>query len=110
VCLGSAGFTLLTLSMYRGAIDMDYTSVDPMRLVGGLIGGIGFLGAGAIIQSRGDVQGITTAASIWLTGAVGIASGLGEYVLAGMLVALAYLLLSVFVLVERWLKKKTDKE
>jgi putative Mg2+ transporter-C (MgtC) family protein len=71
VAVGSAGFTLvswnLTAHLNAGANDLR---VDPLRLVQGIIGGIGFLGAGAIIQSHGTVRGMTTAAGIWVVGGI----------------------------------------
>lgn len=73
VCLGSV---LLVLSAGTEGV-MD----DPMsRVVQGIVAGIGFLGAGTIIKNRspGDVRGLTTAASIWFTCAVGIVTGLGK--------------------------------
>ncbi|MEE2912924.1 MAG: MgtC/SapB family protein, partial [Planctomycetota bacterium] len=59
----------------------------------GIVGGIGFLGAGAIIQSRGKVQGMTTASGIWMTAAIGVATGLGQYALALAATFLAYIVL-----------------
>jgi putative Mg2+ transporter-C (MgtC) family protein len=56
--------------------------LDPIRALAGIIGGVGFLGAGSIIQSRGSVSGITTAASIWVSAAIGTCSGMGLYKLA----------------------------
>ncbi|WP_232059164.1 MgtC/SapB family protein [Kineobactrum salinum] len=77
VCLGS---TVLVLSANTaGAMD------DPMsRVVQGIVAGIGFLGAGTIIknQAPGDIRGLTTAASIWFTSAIGIAVGLGREAIA----------------------------
>jgi len=69
--------------------------IDPTRIVEGVIGGIGFLGAGSIIQSRGSIQGITTGASIWTAGAVGVACGIGNLALAGMVTALALIIMVV---------------
>ena len=56
-------------------------SVDPGRIAYGIMGGIGFLGAGTIIQSKGRARGLTTAAGIWCVAALGLAFGLGQYVL-----------------------------
>lgn len=58
-------------------------------------GGIGFLGAGAIIQNRGQVSGITTAASVWVAGALGAAAGVGAYVLAFATAAFAFTILAL---------------
>ena len=65
-----------------GSRPAEQINSDPIRIISGVIGGLGFLGAGSIIQSRGEVQGITTAATIWVVGGIGIACGLGNYVLA----------------------------
>ncbi len=82
VSLGSCLFTLLAVDLIEGWSGISNLRLDPIRIVEGLIGGIGFLGAGAIIQSGGSVEGITTAATIWLTGALGLACGAGSWILA----------------------------
>ncbi|MGP1308950.1 MAG: MgtC/SapB family protein [Phycisphaerales bacterium] len=107
VGLGSCLFTLLALEMIEMFDDEGGGGgLDPLRVVSGLIGGIGFLGAGTIIQSRGRVEGVTTAAGLWLTAAIGLACGLGQHALAGVAGGLgAFVLLSVFVL-ERWASPK----
>jgi putative Mg2+ transporter-C (MgtC) family protein len=99
VSLGSASFMLLAVQV-DGA---GPTQIDPTRVIQGIVGGIGFLCAGTIIQSRGHVHGITTAASVWVAGAVGTACGIGSYV-AGLLTSvLAVLVLSVIPLIaSRW--------
>ncbi len=73
VSLGAAFFVL-------AAVEAGATSADVSRVIQGLVAGIGFLGAGAILKlgDRGEVHGLTTAASIWLTAAVGTGAGLGH--------------------------------
>lgn len=96
VALGSASFTLLTLHIYQAALEAagsGRVGSDPLRVVSGVIGGIGFLGAGSIVQSRGAVQGLTTAATIWVVGSVGIACGTGYYIVALFTVAFSLLIL-----------------
>jgi putative Mg2+ transporter-C (MgtC) family protein len=105
VALGAAGFAILALEM---AAKQD--GVDPSRIIQGIIGGIGFLGAGTIIQSRGDVRGMTTAAGIWATAAIGVACGLGEYALAVTLAVLAFIVLSAALAVEKRLVRGLTKE
>ncbi|HKT77506.1 MAG TPA: MgtC/SapB family protein [Sphingobium sp.] len=61
------------------------------RVLEGVIGGIGFLGGGAILQQRRSVKGTATAASLWVTGAMGVASGLGSYDVAAVLTAFTLL-------------------
>ncbi len=105
VGLGAACFSLAALSLTRSAsVGLPIASpieVDPTRIVQGVVGGIGFLGAGAIIRHQGDVQGLTTAGSIWLVGAVGVSAGAGSYVLATMTTVLAVAILVVLGWVER---------
>lgn len=60
----------------------DLSRVDPSRVAAGVVTGVGFLGAGTIIRSRGSVQGLTTAAIIWISSSVGMCAGLGYNVLA----------------------------
>lgn len=76
VSLGAAIFTIVGIEM---ALDMTASglSADPSRVIQGLMGGLGFLGAGAIIQGDKTVGGMATAASLWVAGAVGLAAGLG---------------------------------
>jgi putative Mg2+ transporter-C (MgtC) family protein len=82
VSFGSCLFALLVEELIMQWNPLTNIRLDPIRLVAGLIGGIGFLGAGVIIESRGSVEGVTTAATIWVTGALGLASGIGYYRLA----------------------------
>src|SRR6056297_4048197 len=85
VSLGSAGFLLVGYEiMFSTAVGDPSARIDPTRVVEGVIGGIGFLGAGSIIRSGGHIQGITTGASIWLAGAIGVAAGTNNFPLAGM--------------------------
>ncbi|MBL8990940.1 MAG: MgtC/SapB family protein [Phycisphaerae bacterium] len=70
------------------------------RVVQGIIGGIGFLGAGVVMRADGRVRGITTAASIWVTAAIGLAMGLGMYTLGAMTLALALIALVLLKPVE----------
>jgi len=77
ICMGSTLFTVVSVLGFTG-------NVDPSRIAAGVVTGIGFIGAGVIFRGmRGDkVMGITTAASIWVTAAVGIAAGAGLYIIA----------------------------
>jgi putative Mg2+ transporter-C (MgtC) family protein len=113
VSLGAACFSLAALGLAHAAddgsgIDVD-VQVDPMRIAEGVIGGIGFLGAGAILRNRETVEGLTTAGSIWLVGAVGLAAGSGHYVLASIAVGIAVaILMGVGWLESRWLQRADD--
>ena len=78
VSMGSA--LIMLTSMYIFDIYKDKVALDPARLAAGVITGIGFLGAGTIIRYGTEVRGLTTAASLWVVAAVGLATGCGFYV------------------------------
>lgn len=103
VALGAAAATLAALHV-SVAMEDNELRLDPIRVVEGIMGGLGFLGAGSIIQSRGSVQGITTAATIWVVGAMGVCAGLGAYTIAFTVVVLAFIILRILGMMEnRWL-------
>jgi len=80
--------------------------VDAMRGMAGIAGGIGFLGAGVILQARGEVRWLTTAAALWAAAALGASAGLGEYIICIVGAALTYVVLCWLVVVEqRWVRK-----
>ena len=75
---------------------------DVSRVTQGIAAGVGFIGAGTILKraGEGDVQGLTTAAGIWLTSAIGVAAGLGRLGLAALSAALAWTILAVIARLE----------
>jgi putative Mg2+ transporter-C (MgtC) family protein len=91
VGVGSALFMILSGQM----MSLSGTA-DPGRLAAGIVAGIGFIGAGCILQAGGEIRGITTAASIWITSAIGIAAGMNSYV--GAVVATIITLLTLQLL------------
>lgn len=97
VAVGSATFMLLGFEV-GGHLSPRFgeAGLDPTRVLQGVVGGIGFLGAGAIIKSSGQVTGMTTAASVWIAGALGAAAGMGAYVVA--LMATAFCLATLILL------------
>ena len=94
VSLGAAVFALIAMEMAADA-EISGFAADPSRVLQGLIGGLGFLGAGAIIQGEKNVGGMVTAASIWLSGAVGLAAGLGYFFIALSSAALGAFILAI---------------
>lgn len=86
VALGAALFTVVSLYGFGGV-------GDPGRVAAQVVTGIGFLGAGAILHQRGDVRGLTTAASLWATAAIGVAVGVGMHVMSLETTILVFLLL-----------------
>lgn len=77
VCLGSCLIMVLSLHIYE--LYRHVASVDPSRIAAGVITGIGFLGAGAIIRESENIKGLTTAACLWVVSAIGLAVGCGFY-------------------------------
>ena len=102
VALGAAAFLIVGLEILYATAEGDPSArIDPTRIVEGVIGGIGFLGAGSIIRSGTSVQGITTGASIWLAGAIGIAAGVHNFPLAAMVTLMALVIMVVLGGIER---------
>lgn len=103
VCLSTS--LLMLLTAYEGLWVPEGHStrvtLDPTRMAQGIMTGIGFLGAGAIMKDGLTVRGLTTAASIWITAAIGILIGIGFYAPATMAAVLTLGTLSVFGLIER---------
>lgn len=93
VALGSCLFTIL--SIYGFPDSSGGVGRDPARLAAQIVSGIGFLGAGAVLQRRGSVRGLTTAAGIWLVAAIGMAAGAGSYFLAILTTVVALIVLVV---------------
>ena len=96
ICIGAALFTIVSRHIGGGA---PYT--DPARLVAQVVTGIGFLGAGVILQSRGSITGLTTAATIFVVGAIGITIGDGMFGIALVSTVLIIIVLVALRRVER---------
>src|SRR5688572_17581667 len=108
VCLSSCLLMLITLYQARWfpTPTMERITLDPTRMAQGIMTGIGFLGAGAIMKEGLSVRGLTTAASIWITAAIGILFGIGFYFPAALASALTLGTLSTF----RWIESKLPVE
>ena len=102
VCMASSLLMLLTVyqDMWFHATLPDTVRLDPTRMAQGIMTGIGFLGAGVILKEGATVRGLTTAASIWMTAAVGILAGAGFYFPVVMATLLTLGTLSLF----RWIE------
>jgi putative Mg2+ transporter-C (MgtC) family protein len=106
VALGATLFTLVSIHMSG-----ETSNADALRVVTGVAQGIGFLGAGMIFREKQNVKGLTTAATIWVMGALGIAWGIGCYSLAILATAITYLILQPLKKIERThLKRRMDAE
>jgi putative Mg2+ transporter-C (MgtC) family protein len=85
ICVGSAMFSVISTMSFAGG--------DPSRIAAGVVTGIGFLGAGAILHRHGGVEGLTPAATIWVSAGVGLAVGAGLYIIAVTVTAIALIIL-----------------
>jgi len=104
VCLSSSLLMLITLyqSLWFHADSLGRVNLDPTRMAQGIMTGIGFLGAGVIMKEGLSVRGLTTAASIWITSAIGILFGVGFYFPAIAATILTLCTLSAF----RWVENR----
>jgi len=100
VSLGAALFTVVSAFGFGGA------AVDPTRIAAQIVSGIGFIGAGTILQYRGHIRGLTTAASLWSVAAIGTAAGAGLYVVAAAGTVLILVVLSLLDRVEELARRR----
>jgi putative Mg2+ transporter-C (MgtC) family protein len=101
ICLGAAVFTIISRQM---AGDQEPIT----RIAVQIVTGVGFLGAGAVIQDRGGIHGLTTAATIWLVASIGMACGARFYYLAITTTVLAILVLVGLGQVDKYLISRHD--
>src|SRR5919198_2206680 len=108
VCVASTLLMLVTVyqSEWMTAVPLDAIRTDPQRMAQGIMTGIGFLGAGVIFKEGLTVRGLTTAASIWITAAIGILAGIGFYFPLTVATLLTLGTLSLF----RWIEAKMPNQ
>lgn len=106
ICVGAALLTDLSISVARAAD--PGVPADPARIAAQIVSGIGFLGAGTIIQARGGVMGLTTAATLWVVAAIGMAVGAHAYTEAVGTTLLVVLALLVLGRVEPYLVRHAE--
>ena len=104
ICLGAAAFTLVAQRLGLDAPEA------PGRVAAGIVTGVGFLGAGALIQEGSGVHGLTTAASIWLVASIGVACGMGYYLLAGLTTFLALVALFGLLPITRKIRQRRQQK
>lgn len=104
ICLGAAVFTLISEKMSLGTQD------SVTRIAAQIVTGVGFLGAGAVIQDRGGIHGLTTAATIWLVASIGMACGARLYYLAIITTVLALAVLIGLGHVDKYFDHNDEKQ
>lgn len=102
ISLGSALFSILS-------IELGAAAGSPDRIAAQVVTGIGFLGAGAILRSGENVHGLTTAATIWVNAAIGMAAGLGSYTVATVGAAITLVVLALLPAMERFVEKRGNR-
>jgi putative Mg2+ transporter-C (MgtC) family protein len=91
VSLGACLFTMMSTNF----------GAQPAQVAGGIVAGIGFIGAGTIWAEKDKVQGITTAASLWATAAIGLTTGIGDYLMAAAVAFLVVIILASNILMKK---------
>jgi len=103
VAIGSALFTVISVEITKGFVDV--TNFDPLRVASQVVVGLGFLGAGIIIFQGKHVSGLTTAAGLWVSGAIGVACGFALYPLAVFVTVLTLFVFTFMWFLEQGIKK-----
>jgi len=99
VCVGSALIMLTSIYIYE--LYQNQADIDPGRIAAGVVTGVGFLGAGTIIRNSSKISGLTTAASIWISAAIGLAVGCGYFSAAIVVTVMSYFSLSILKRLEK---------
>jgi putative Mg2+ transporter-C (MgtC) family protein len=108
ICLAAAGAMIeanLTLSVV-GRTESSFTQMDALRFPLGILSGIGFIGAGAILKRGNMVTGVTTAATLWLATVIGLILGGGYFLLGGATVVIAFFVLAALVHLEPLMRRE----
>jgi putative Mg2+ transporter-C (MgtC) family protein len=105
VCLGCTVFTIVSYESLKVVI--SGAAVDPTRIAAQILTGIGFIGAGVIMKKEDKIEGVTTAAGLWITAAIGIAVGFKLYLLSLSAAVLTLLVLVILRIAEDYFEKKS---
>jgi len=104
VGIGSALIMIISIELYQKYAGSSLRG-DPGRIAAQVVSGIGFIGAGTILQSKGLVIGLTTAASVWAVAGIGLACGAGFFELAGLATAL---ILAALYVINRFIRSESE--
>ena len=103
ITMGSALFTIMSIEIAGGPGNAGYIAAQ-------IVTGIGFLGGGAILHTKGAIHGLTTAATIWINAAIGVAAGAGRYKLALVATSVTLVTLVALAPVDRWLNNRGESK
>ena len=109
VCVACVLLMIISEDYYSQRAAETYIRLDPTRIAAGAMTGIGFLGAGVILKTGLSVQGLTTAACIWIVAAIGLAVGVGQYVAAITSAVITFISLWILRIVETKIPRLTFK-
>jgi len=104
ICVGCALFTALSFYISKT------NNIDPTRIIGQIITGIGFLGAGVIMKHDDKIVGVTTAAFIWVVSAIGVLVGIGSYITPVLLTIGLIIISRIFERVEKYIKNQQENK
>ena len=110
VALGSALFMIVSAYGFDGVLTDSHMRLDVSRIAAQVVSGIGFIGAGTIIFQKNAIHGLTTAAGVWVTAAIGLACGAGMYLLALVASLLVLIGLEAFNYLLKILEKRQGEE
>jgi putative Mg2+ transporter-C (MgtC) family protein len=105
ICVGCALFTAFSFYIAKST-----NNIDPTRIIGQIITGIGFLGAGVIMKHDDKIVGVTTAAFIWVVSAIGVLVGIGSYITPIILTVGLVIISRIFERVEKYIKKQQENK
>ncbi|MCA3628642.1 MAG: MgtC/SapB family protein [Methylobacterium sp.] len=108
VGMAAAFFAILATEIVGRLSEGSAAQGDPLRIIEAVTAGVAFLAAGAIIRSGGEVEGVTTAAGLWLAGAVGLACGLGLWTLGAVAAGLGFVVITLLGWVTQRFGPKKD--
>lgn len=106
VCMGAALFTILSVDGFRSLVSEN--GYDPSRIASQIVVGIGFIGGGLIFLQGNKVQGLTTAAALWVTAAIGMTVGIRMYAVAAAATFLTLCIIWLFRFIEAYVPRAED--
>jgi putative Mg2+ transporter-C (MgtC) family protein len=110
VCIAAVLIMLVSeYYQYLSSIDASYIRIDPGRIAAGALAGVGFIGAGVVLKAGLSIQGLTTAACIWVVSAIGLAIGSGLYLAGSITFVITIFSLALLRIIERKMPKLTHR-